>query len=216
MWNRPAASIAPVFPAETTASASPSPTARQAATSELSGFARTASTGFSCIAITSGASTSSRPCVSRPAGPKRIGSICVGGGLERAGDDLVGAAIAAHGVDGDADRIVKLRSRRSERLDLAAAVRLAGRADAVRPLRLVADRALVHARRLQAMRRPPLVAAGLRLSALRDCHGRARSIATGRFSPRFQALPRLCLRVARAWSALGTLCGHEIPRTQKE
>ena len=48
-----AASIAPVFPAETTASASPSPTARQAATSELSGFERTASAGFSSIAITS-------------------------------------------------------------------------------------------------------------------------------------------------------------------
>src|SRR5581483_10664074 len=49
--RRPEASIAPVFPAETTASADPSPTARQAATSELSGFARTASAGFSSIPI---------------------------------------------------------------------------------------------------------------------------------------------------------------------
>ena len=38
-WSRPAASIAPVFPAETTASASPSATARTAATSDESGFA---------------------------------------------------------------------------------------------------------------------------------------------------------------------------------
>ena len=38
-WSRPAASIAPVFPAETTASAPPSATARTAATSDESGFA---------------------------------------------------------------------------------------------------------------------------------------------------------------------------------
>ena len=64
-----AASIAPVFPAETTASASPSPTARQATTSELSGFDLTASAGFSSIAITCVVSTSGRPPVSRPAEP---------------------------------------------------------------------------------------------------------------------------------------------------
>src|SRR5262245_14454158 len=79
-----------------------------------------------------------------------------------------------------------LRGRSSERLDLAAAVRLARRADAVRQLGLVADRALVDARGLQAMRSPPLVAARLRLSALRNCHGRPRSIAAALFSPRFR------------------------------
>ena len=47
-----------------------------------------------------------------------------------------------------------LRSRRAERLDFAAPVRLAGGADTVRPLRLVADRTLVDAGRLQAMRAP--------------------------------------------------------------
>ena len=62
-----------MFPAETTASALPSATARTAATSELSGFERTASAGFSCISITSDASTSSSPCVSSPAGPNRSG-----------------------------------------------------------------------------------------------------------------------------------------------
>src|SRR6266511_2508799 len=72
-----------------------------------------------------------------------------------------------------------LRSRRSERLDLAPAIRLAIRADAVRLLRLVADRTLVHPGRLQAMRRPPFVTARLGLSSLGDCHGRPRSIARG-------------------------------------
>jgi hypothetical protein len=71
--RKQAASMAPVFPAETTASALPSPTARHAATSELSGFARTASAGFSCIPITCAVSTSVRPPVSSPAGPKRTG-----------------------------------------------------------------------------------------------------------------------------------------------
>ena len=73
--RKQAASIAPVFPAETTASALLSPTARQAATSELSGLPRTASAGFSSIPITSDVVTSSSPPVSRPTGPKRTGSI---------------------------------------------------------------------------------------------------------------------------------------------
>src|SRR6187399_2174630 len=74
--------------------------------------------------------------------------------------------------------ISALWRRRAERLDFAAPIRLAGGAHAVRPLRLVADRTLVDAGRLQAMRGPPLVATGARLSALGDCHGRPRSIAT--------------------------------------
>ena len=72
--SRQAASIAPVLPAETTAPAFPSRTARHAMTSELFGFARTASVGFSSIVITSGASISSSPCVSRPAGPTSRGA----------------------------------------------------------------------------------------------------------------------------------------------
>ena len=94
--------MAPVFPAETTASARPSPTARQAATSELSGFARTASAGFSSIPIASAASTSSSPCVSSPGGPKMTGSTPSPAAAERAGDDLRGAAIPAQRVDRDA------------------------------------------------------------------------------------------------------------------
>ena len=193
-----------MLPAETTASASPSPTARHAATSELSGFARTASTGFSCIAISSGASTSSSPPVSRPRGPNSTGSIVL-----RAASSAPATISSGPRSPPMASTATRaglsqgLRSRRSERLDLAPAVRLARRAHAVRLLRLVADRALVDAGRLQAMRRPPLVAARLRLSALRNCHDRPRSIARRPFLPRFQALPRLCLRIARAWQGFG-------------
>ena len=74
-WRSEAASTAPVFPAETTAAASPSPTARAERTSDESGFARTASAGFSSIAIACSHGTSSSPWASSPAGPKRTGSI---------------------------------------------------------------------------------------------------------------------------------------------
>ena len=42
--------------------------------------------------------------MSSPAAPKRIGSIAVAPRLERARDDLGGAAVAAHRVDRDAGR----------------------------------------------------------------------------------------------------------------
>ena len=48
----PTASMAPVFPAETTASAFPSATSLCETTSELRGFVRTALLGFSCMSIT--------------------------------------------------------------------------------------------------------------------------------------------------------------------
>ena len=176
--RRQAASIAPVFPAETTASACLRPTARQAATSELSGFARD---GLGRLLVHRDllpvVSTSSSPCVSRPAGPKRTGSIASARGLERARDDLLGRAVAAQGVDGDADGHARYE-RRAERLDLAPAVGPAGRAHAVRPLRLVAVRADVQARRSSLVLRAALVAAGLRFLLLGDGHGR-RSIARG-------------------------------------
>ena len=71
-----------------------------------------------------------------------------------------------------------LRSRSAERLDLAALVRVARRADAVRPLGLMAGRADVDARRLDAVLRAALVATGLRCFLLGDCHERLRSIAS--------------------------------------
>ncbi len=64
-----------MLPAETSASAFPSATARTAATSELSGFARTASAGFSCIPITSEVSCSSSPRASSHGPPNNTGSI---------------------------------------------------------------------------------------------------------------------------------------------
>jgi RNA polymerase sigma factor (sigma-70 family) len=66
-----------------------------------------------------------------------------------------------------------LRRGRAERLDFAAAVRAAGRAHAVRPLGLVALRALVHAWRFDAVRRPALVATGLGCFSLGDGHSSA-------------------------------------------
>ena len=103
-WSSEAASAAPVFPAETTAAASPSPTARTARTSDESGLPRTASAGFSSISIASVHGTSSSPCASRIAGPKRTGCDRVGRSLDGARDDLLGGVVAAEGVDRDASR----------------------------------------------------------------------------------------------------------------
>ena len=58
-------------------------------------------------------SWSSSPRGSIDASPKRIGSIAVGARLERARDDLVGAAVTAHRVDRDADVIGYGASMRS-------------------------------------------------------------------------------------------------------
>src|ERR671934_824982 len=169
--SRHAASIAPVLPAETTACALPSPTTRHAVTSELAGFARTASVGFSSIAITSGASISSSPFVSSVAGPTSTGTTS----SERAASAPATNSSGPRSppIASTATRIISLRSWGAERLDVAAAVRVARRADAVRPLRLTALRADVQARRLDAVLRTALVAASLGRFLLRDGHGRA-------------------------------------------
>src|ERR1700751_3750020 len=67
-------------------------------------------------------------------------------------------------------RGICLRSVDAERLDLAALVGAAGRADAVRALRLATRRADVDLRRADRVRRAPLVAAGLGGFPLRDGH----------------------------------------------
>ena len=124
------------------------------------------------------ASTSSSPPRVEAGRAEEHGVDPVGGGLERARDDLVRARgrrpsrRPRRGPSG-------YGARRAERLDLAALVRLARRADAVRPLRLMAGRADVDARRLDAVLRAALVAAGLRGFLLGDCHERLPSIATG-------------------------------------
>ena len=163
MWSRPAASMAPVFPAETTASASPSPTARHGprrATSRAS--PRTASAGFSSIAIASRRDDVLEPVrvEARRAEEDRLDARRRG--VERAGDDLVGRAVAPEGVHGDPDRSCALRSGRAERLDLAAPYVLHVGQTWCGRFGEPHCRAHVDARRLDAVLRAALVAAGLR------------------------------------------------------
>ena len=115
MCRSDAASIAPVFPAETTASASPSATARTARTSDESGFERTGVDGVVVHVDRLGrldeletVRVEGRRAEREPAGSRRG---CVG----RAGDDLVGRTVTTESVDGNADhaRSIYGASRRS-------------------------------------------------------------------------------------------------------
>jgi hypothetical protein len=81
-----------------------------------------------------------------------------------------------------------LRGVDAERFDLAAFVGTAGRADAVRPLRLSAPWADVDARRADRVRGTPLVAARLGRFALRDRH-RGRH---GTRDPQDRRIPSTC------------------------
>ena len=97
--TRPAASIAPVFPGETTASASPSATALTARTSELSSFVRSTSAGFSSIPTTCVVSTSSSPRVSRSAAPKMTGSMPSARAASAPSTTASGPTISSHRID---------------------------------------------------------------------------------------------------------------------
>ena len=138
---------APVFPAETTASARPSATARTAATSEQSGFARTASAGFSSSRRRPRVTKSSRPRASRP-----------GVAEEDRSTPSPRASSAPATISSGPCRPPSRRprcgpsatERRCGAVDVAALVRAAGRADVMRPLRLPAVRADVHARRARS------------------------------------------------------------------
>src|SRR5205823_6977080 len=167
----------PVLPAETTASALPSATARQATTRELSGLARTASAGFSSIAITSAASSSASPWVSSPVGPTRIGSTVSDAAASAPATISSGPRSAP--MASTATRIIGLRDWSAKRLDVAAAVGVARRADAVRTRWAAALRTEVQARRLDLVLRAALVAAGLRGFLLGDGHCERRSVAEG-------------------------------------
>ena len=114
MLNRPAASAAPVPPAQTSACARPSATARAACTIEASGLARTALAGSALLAIETGASTISTP----GGGLAQLGgraeqdhARAPRGGERGAGGDLGRTEVGAVAVDRD-DRAVG-RSRRS-------------------------------------------------------------------------------------------------------
>src|SRR5207245_6555729 len=80
-------------------------------------------------------------------------------------------------------RITGLRSRGAERLDVAAAIGVTGRADPVRALRPAALRADVQARRFDLVLRPALVATRLRGLLLGAGHER-RSVAARSACPR--------------------------------
>ena len=93
-----------MFPAETTASAVPSAIARHAATSELSGFdAHRLGRLLVHRDHLLGDDVLEPAGVQRRPGRRRPATIPSRGGLERAGDDLVRAAVAAHRVDGHPD-----------------------------------------------------------------------------------------------------------------
>src|SRR5207244_5845827 len=119
-------------------------------------------------------STSWRPCASSSAGPNRIGSMP--SPWAASAPATTSSAPRSPPRASTAIRLKGLRGGSAERLDLATAVRLAVRADAVGRLRLVADRAQAQARRLDLVLRAALVAARLRRLLLWDCHER-RSIA---------------------------------------
>src|SRR5690349_7180926 len=72
--------------------------------------------------------------------------------------------------------VIKLRSGRRERLDVAAAVRLARGAGVMRARRRSAVRARVDARERDPVLGAALVAAGLGGLSLRDSHGRPGSV----------------------------------------
>jgi hypothetical protein len=166
-----AASIAPVLPAETTASAFPSPTERQATTSELFGLVRTESVGFSSIAIRSGASISSSPWVSTSRGPTMTGwTVSEAASTAPA---TTSSGPRSPPMASTATRIIGLRSGSAERLDVAAAIGVARRADPVRALGPAALRTDVQPRRLDLVLRSALVAAGLGSFLLWDGHRNA-------------------------------------------
>ena len=172
--------MAPVLPADTTAAASPSATALTARTSDDPGFERTASTGDSSISIRRRLDELQ---------PERVDACwSEEDGLDLArrrrrgpSDDLLRRPVASEGVDRDANGHppVLLRSLDPERLDLAALVRLAVRAHAVRELRLPAGRTDLDARDGDPVLRATLVAPRPGRFPLRDGHERPRSIPTG-------------------------------------
>ena len=92
-----------MFPAETTASAVPSATARTAATSELSGFAADRLGRLLVHLDHAGRLAELEPARLDPGVAEEHGNDRVARGLEGSCNDLGRPAIAAHRVDRDAD-----------------------------------------------------------------------------------------------------------------
>src|SRR3954447_14405101 len=178
--NSDAASAAPVEPPLTSASASPSATARTARTIEESGLPRTARAGSGSLAIETGASTTSTPGTSpsSAAGPYRITRIppAAARAAPRATSTgpLSAPLTSTATVTGSVVVIVIVVVHVH---DLAPGVEPAMRADPVRTARPVALRAAVHRRSSDLVLCPALRGARVRLLLLGNGHRRCRSVA---------------------------------------
>src|SRR5687768_2239963 len=134
--------------------------------------------------MTSGASISSRPRVSRLLGPTSTG--VTASEAASSAPATISSGPRSPPMASTATRIMGLRGGSAERLDFAAAIGVAGRADAVRPLGPPALRADVQPRRLDLVLRTALVAASLGGFLLGDGH-RRRSVAKRPFQTRNQS-----------------------------
>src|SRR5579872_3420057 len=181
----PAASAAPVPPAQTSACALPVATARAACTIEAEGVLRAAITGSAAFAIETGASTSSTPAGSSPscaAGPNsstRAPCSAASAAPAATSPGPRSAPLQSTATTARAPRscsapvtsaapllvlgLVVLVGVRGLLDDLAACVGAAHRAHAVRPARAVALRARVHGRRGEPVLRATLGGAAVRL-----------------------------------------------------
>ena len=200
-----------MFPAETTASASPSPTARTARTSDESGFRRTTSAGLSSISTVSVVTTCGKAMrveVGRAEDDGLDALIRRGDG---ACDDLVRGMVAPEGVHGDPAAHC-LRCGSSERLNVAAPVRLARGAGVMGARRGAAVRAHVDGRHGDAVLSAALVAAGLGCLSLGDCHERPQSVAehaSGR-APRWGILVVRSTNHQSASSRVGSIASRKV------
>ena len=167
--DRPAASIAPVLPAETTASARPSATARPRRPGRSRAW-RAPPRRLLAISITVGRRPARASRCRGPAArtaPRRLPRAARRAHRRRS----LRSAVSAHRVDRDAGHAL---GREAERLDLTALVGAAGRADAVSELGRVALGAGVDPGRSRRMRRPARVSTCLRGLSLGDRHGSGR------------------------------------------
>src|SRR5687768_12620192 len=161
-WNSDAASSAPVDPAETSASASPPPTAFAARTIEASSFERTANAGSSSFVISTPPNSSTGMPARRAPSATRSGPPSAPCTSTATGFGLVVVVVV----------MVVLRLGREH---LTTGVRPAVQADAMRQPRLAALRASTHAGRRDLVLRAALIRARMGLSLLWDGHGTRQS-----------------------------------------
>ena len=177
MCSSDAASIAPVFPAETTASASPSATARTARTSDESGF-EPDRVDRMVVHVDRLGRLDEPETVGLEARRAEEDRLDVGEAAAAAPATISsGARSPPRASTATRDHGRRLRRVEAERLDVPALVRLAVRADAMRPLRLPAGRADLNARRGERVLGAALVAPRPGCLSLRDGHERLRTIA---------------------------------------